>query len=55
MDKNNDKLISFSEFKEGHQMMGIQVDPVKLREEFNSIDKDHSGTIEFDEVSILDR
>ena len=51
LDKNNDKRISFSEFKKGHEIIGLKANTSeKLREEFNKIDTNHGGYILFDEV-----
>jgi len=47
-DTNNDKLISFDEFKHGHELIHNQFDVASLQQEFNSLDTDHSGTIKFD-------
>ena len=51
LDKDNDKRISFDEFKKGYKHMGIEATSVsQLKKEFNSIDTNSGGYILFDEV-----
>ncbi|RIA84017.1 hypothetical protein C1645_742649 [Glomus cerebriforme] len=50
IDKNNDNLINFMEFKKGHKLMGIIVNSDrKLKEKFNEIDTNKDGYIFFEE------
>lgn len=54
-DTNNDQRISFSEFKKGFQVIGdANVNEENLRQDFNTIDSDRSGYIQFDEVHWFD-
>lgn len=51
LDTNNDRRISFNEFKKGHTLIGqSSLDENYLRQEFNRIDTNHGGYILFDEV-----
>ena len=54
LDTNQDKRISFAEFKKGHELLGEDSsNESELRREFNSIDTNHGGYILFDEVRFL--
>lgn len=56
LDKNNDKRLSFDEFKKGHDLIGIHTKNQKqLREEFDRIDKNKGGFILFDEVCLFNK
>ena len=56
LDKNNDKRISFLEFKKGHEIIGLEASTSEeLKKEFNKIDINHGGYILFDEVRIVFR
>ncbi|RHZ75533.1 hypothetical protein Glove_213g44 [Diversispora epigaea] len=53
LDKNNDKRVSYVEFKKGHELMGINVkSDADLKKAFNEIDTNHGGYILFDEFCI---
>ena len=52
--KNNDKRISFLEFKKGHEIIGLEASTLEeLKKEFNKIDTNREGYILFDEVRIV--
>ena len=51
--KNNDKHISFLEFKKGHEIVGLEANTEELKKEFNKIDTSNGGYILFDEVRIV--
>ena len=54
LDKNNDKRISFLEFKKGHEIIGLKASTSEeLKKEFNKIDTNRGGYILFDEVNCL--
>jgi Ca2+-binding EF-hand superfamily protein len=51
LDTNNDKRISYSEFKKGHELVGLHVSSDdELKAEFNKIDTNNGEFILFDEV-----
>lgn len=49
-DKNNDKMIGFSEFKEMVNSLFKFVSDNDLKMMFDDIDRDHSGKISGDEI-----
>ena len=51
IDLDNDRRISFDEFRQGHKQLGLGED--QLQEEFDAIDANHGGFILFDEVCCL--
>lgn len=59
MDDDGNKKIDFKEFKKGLRDYGVDIEPDEVQEMYNAFDRDHSGTIDFDEfllnlrVSIL--
>ncbi|KAJ3218521.1 hypothetical protein HK099_005030 [Clydaea vesicula] len=54
LDKNNDRRISFEEFKAGHELVGIKNTNLKdLRKKFNEIDKIGQGYIRFEEFTLF--
>ena len=51
LDQNRDKRISLTEYKKGHQLLGLtHVGEEQMKEEFQAIDTNNGGFILFDEV-----
>src|SRR3954454_22535852 len=51
LDVDNDRRVSFTEFKKGHELIGLTgLSNAELKEEFNEIDANQGGFILFDEV-----
>ena len=51
LDKNDDNLINFMEFKKGHELIGVSVNSDReLKAKFDEIDTKQNGYILFDEV-----
>ncbi|CAF4096129.1 unnamed protein product, partial [Adineta steineri] len=48
IDVNDDHQISINEFIKGHELLNLNTQLLQLK--FNSIDRNHSGYIIFDEV-----
>ena len=49
LDTDKDHRISFGEFEKGHELLNLNTQLLQLK--FNSIDRNHSGYIIFDEVN----
>ena len=49
MDDNKDRKLSFEEFTKGITEYGFSYTKDEMKEIFNIFDKDHSGSIDFDE------
>ncbi|XP_065178101.1 calcyphosin-like protein [Sycon ciliatum] len=49
MDDDGNKQIDFTEFKTGIVQYGLTFDETEMREVFEKCDRDHSGTLNFDE------
>ena len=52
MDDNRDRKLSFEEFTKGITEYGFSYTKDEMKEIFNIFDKDHSGSIDFDEFLI---
>ena len=51
LDLDNDRRVSFAEFKKGHELVGLTgLSNAELKEQFNEIDTNQGGFILFDEV-----
>jgi len=49
MDDNGNKKLEFEEFRKGVTEYGLSYSKDEMKEIFNIFDKDHSGTIDFEE------
>jgi Ca2+-binding EF-hand superfamily protein len=53
LDLDNDRRISFAEFKKGHKIIGFSgLSNAELKEQFDDIDTNQGGFILFDEVNL---
>lgn len=52
MDDNSDRKISFEEFAKGLRDFGASLTSAEIHRLFTSMDKDGSGSIEYDELLI---
>lgn len=48
-DDNRDKKLQFEEFKKGMHDYGLGYSKEEVKDLFNCFDRDHSGTIDFEE------
>lgn len=52
MDDDGNKKLDIREFKKGLRDYGVDIDPDEVQEMFDAFDKDHSGSIDFDEFLV---
>ena len=52
-DKNFDNKLDLEEFNRGLSMMGARVAPADVRLLFESLDKDNTGFLEWDELQAM--
>ena len=49
MDDNKNRKLEFEEFRKGVNEYGLNYSKEEMKDIFDIFDKDHSGTIDFDE------
>ncbi|KAK2171062.1 hypothetical protein NP493_1109g00016 [Ridgeia piscesae] len=48
-DDNGNSMLDYKEFRNGLREFGVQLSPAEMKDIFDSVDIDNSGTIDFDE------
>ena len=51
-DDNGNHLLEYQEFRNGLRDFGVQMSSVELKQIFDHIDRDNSGSIDFDEFLV---
>ena len=52
VDADNDRRLDFAEFKAGLDLIGMNIDDVEAREEFDQMDSNEGGIVLFDEFCV---
>ena len=52
MDDDGNRSLDYSEFRKGLHDYGVDMEKDEIQKLFNTLDKDHSGTLDFDEFLV---